>query len=242
MLELKGLSSKLQNKSLEKVLVLCPLKLELNAVLNRLKEKTIVFNQAKVGKLSVYEIPELQAIFSVGGQGKAQFAIQTQYLLNHIENIGSVICAGSAGGLDEKLRLNDVVLGIKTIEHDFHLKFFSRPKPEFEGNKEQIEKISRLNSPNFQTFAGSILSGDEDIIDTTRAKALRHETQALAVAWEGAGGARACLFNSVPFLEVRGITDMACSDTPVDFKLNLVKSMSNVCDALLFLIKTPGQR
>ena len=46
-------------------------------------------------------------------------------------------------------------------------------------------------------------------------------TGALAVAWEGAGGARACHFSGIPFLEIRGITDSADSDAASDFRATL---------------------
>jgi len=53
-------------------------------------------------------------------------------------------------------------------------------------------------------------------------------TGALAVAWEGAGGARACHFSGIPFLEIRGITDSADSDAASDFGANLEGAMRNV--------------
>jgi nucleoside phosphorylase len=54
-----------------------------------------------------------------------------------------------------------------------------------------------------------IASGDEDIVTIERAAELHTQTGAVAVAWEGAGVARACLFSQIPYLEIRGITDTA---------------------------------
>src|SRR5262249_33961484 len=45
------------------------------------------------------------------------------------------------------------------------------------------------------------------LVSVDRAQALRDATGALAVAWEGAGGARACAFSATPYLELRAVTD-----------------------------------
>jgi len=52
----------------------------------------------------------------------------------------------------------------------------------------------------------------------------------LAVAWEGAGGARACRFSGVPFIEIRGITDRANSQAPADFQMNLASAMRHLVE------------
>ena len=56
--------------------------------------------------------------------------------------------------------------------------------------------------------------------------------QAVAVAWEGAGGARACAFSDVPFVEIRGITARADDRAPADFRANLNIAMANLAALL----------
>jgi adenosylhomocysteine nucleosidase len=80
---------------------------------------------------------------------------------------------------------------------------------------------------------GAIASGDEDIIDPTRALELRGATGALCVAWEGAGAARAASFSGLPFLEVRAITDGADHTAAADFEANLERSMPNLAQILV---------
>ena len=48
------------------------------------------------------------------------------------------------------------------------------------------------------------------------------------VAWEGAGGARACAFSQVPFVEVRAVTDAADHQAPSDYDANLEVAMNNL--------------
>src|SRR5437868_638523 len=52
------------------------------------------------------------------------------------------------------------------------------------------------------------------------------------VAWEGAGAARAALFNALPFAEVRVLTDAADEKAPVDFESSLDTVMPHVAQVL----------
>jgi adenosylhomocysteine nucleosidase len=79
---------------------------------------------------------------------------------------------------------------------------------------------------------GAIASGDEDIMTTGRRQRLREQTGGFAAAWEGAGGARACAFSGVPFLEVRGITDAADDGAAADFENNLEIAMGHIADLI----------
>ena len=57
---------------------------------------------------------------------------------------------------------------------------------------------------------------------------LQAEVDPLGHAWEGAGGARASLFNALPFLELRGVTDTANHEAPADFHHNVRGVMTNL--------------
>jgi adenosylhomocysteine nucleosidase len=79
--------------------------------------------------------------------------------------------------------------------------------------------------------------GDEDIIEMTRGAELYQAHHALAVAWEGIGGARAAAFSHVPYLELRGATDTADHEAPVVFDANLKVVMKNIADLLVRWLK-----
>lgn len=218
---------------MKKSLLLCPLALELEFLRERFKEKAFVFREEQVGPIKVFHVDELNLILAPAGHGKTQFAIQTQYLIGHFKVVRAVFCVGCAGAIDDKLMVGDVVVAEKTLEHDFRLKFISKPMPEFAGDSSMLQKFSLVKVNEFKIHFGKIASGDEDIIDDVRAGEVRLQTGALAVAWEGAGGARAAKFNKIAFLEVRGITDRADSSTPDNFKEKLKIAMSNVCDVIM---------
>ena len=79
--------------------------------------------------------------------------------------------------------------------------------------------------------------GDEDVIEVTRGAELRELHNALAVAWEGIGGARASAFSNVPYLEMRGATDTANHEAPVVFYVNLKIVMKNIAYLLYEWLK-----
>ena len=102
------------------------------------------------------------------------------------------------------------MIATETVEHD--IRKVARPMmPRFPQDESLIARCRAAveNLTNARVHFAAIASGDEDIVGETRRAELRASTGAVAVAWEGAGGARACQFSGVAFLEVRGITDIA---------------------------------
>jgi nucleoside phosphorylase len=85
---------------------------------------------------------------------------------------------------------------------------------------------------------GVVASGDEDIVDAPRAAELREGTNALCVAWEGAGGARAAAFNDLCFAEIRGITDAADLEASKSFRANCSIAMPNVMEFVVAWVRT----
>jgi adenosylhomocysteine nucleosidase len=214
-----------------KLLVMTPLQEELDFFLRSCADRGFRAEHSTAGRLSVAQLPELNITVARGGVGKAQFAIHTQHLLDMQDGRWeAVICAGAAGGLADELAVGDVVVATTTVEHDYQNKFSARPTPQFDGNPAVIADLRRvaIASNSFQVRFGIVASGDEDVIDQARKEALHRATGALTVAWEGAGGARACAFSGVPYVEIRGVTDAANHAAPTDFETNLAVAMSNV--------------
>lgn len=225
-----------------KFLALCPLAEELSCVLTALHDLGQGHGEAlSVGFLRATYFKELSLVVAQGGHGKTQFGIQAQYFLHQIPSVETLICAGCAGGLSQ-VQTFDVVVAEKTIEHDYELKFVKRPLPHFAGHEDGLQKLKKFykdNLPkNFNIHFGTVASGDEDIIEKQRAEELHRQTGAIAVAWEGAGGARAAKFNRKDYLEIRGLSDSADTDAPQDFEANLPVVMNHVTQVLLKLIES----
>jgi nucleoside phosphorylase len=58
-------------------------------------------------------------VIAVGGNGKAQFGVQAQHLIDHCPGVRVLFCVGGAGRLADGLSVGDVVVGTSTIEHDY---------------------------------------------------------------------------------------------------------------------------
>jgi adenosylhomocysteine nucleosidase len=192
-----------------------------------------------VGRLVAVRVPELGLAVVPGGLGKVQFAVQTQHVLDLALIWGVVICAGAAGALVDTLAVGDVVIATETVEHDIHNHFGPPLLPRFSGAAPVIESLHGVILPRntFTVHFGPIISGDEDVVAVERQAALRQRTDALAVAWEGAGGARACQFNAVPFVEIRGVTNGANSSAAADFRANLQTAMRNVATLIIMWLR-----
>ncbi|HUO64056.1 MAG TPA: 5'-methylthioadenosine/S-adenosylhomocysteine nucleosidase [Terriglobales bacterium] len=216
-------------------LIVLPLRAELEALSTAMRADGLRVDEAQAGRLSLAVVPDLDASLAWGGHGKAQFALHTRHLLDHVGHVDLVVCAGAAGALADGIAVGDIVIATRTIEHDYQQRFSQprRPAPTFEGDAGAIRKLREIIAgPGFAMHFGQVASGDEDIVSVERAQALRLATDALAVAWEGAGGARACAFSQTPCLEIRGVTDQATVDAPSHFDQNLGVAMRNIATLL----------
>lgn len=218
------------------ILIAAPQANEVEPVLDGFRRHGHPSQPIQVGIMKCFEIPSLEMLIAVGGHGKTQFAVQTQYLIDRNVDAQAFLCVGAAGCLADTLRLGDIVVGTMTVEHDYKLRFVRAPSPCHEPDVtllKEFRETARSKSFPFRVHFGPIASGDEDIVDAARAQELRAATDTLCVAWEGSGGARAASFNGLAFLEVRCITDGANPDGAASFHENLVRVMPNVAELLV---------
>ena len=94
-----------------------------------------------VGQLAAREYDGGKILLAPGGLGKAQFGVQTQHLIENLDGIDVVVCAGTCGRLSKDLTVGDVVVGTQTVEHDFNrgMSLIKLPLPTFEGDDRLIE-------------------------------------------------------------------------------------------------------
>ncbi len=215
-------------------LIVTPLPEEQNFLVSALELAGFRSDSINVGPIEVQEFPELRLAVARGGHGKTQLAVHTRYLLDMMPGVKRVICAGAAGALAPELNVGDAVIASVTVEHDYLLKFVSRPDPAFSGDAGMLSEFAGTEHPDsFGVHTGIVASGDEDVIDHLRGSAIREKTGALTVAWEGAGAARAAGLTGIPVLEIRGITDSANHDAPGDFEIHLERAMANIAHLLV---------
>lgn len=239
----------------KKNLVLTPLKIECDKLILAFKDLGFTFKTETYNKKTIYISNEIPLIITWAAHGKVNFALHTQDLVLKLKSswdIKAILCCGSSGALIEDLNIGDVVLGQKTIEHDYKNSFNNFKLLTFEADKtllqflktntENLNQLIKIELDNIdhnsisQTknnlYLGIIASGDEDVLSMNRAQELHNKTSAHAVAWEGAGGAKASKLLNLPFLEIRSITDLCNENTPQDFQKNLSLCMHNLAFTL----------
>jgi adenosylhomocysteine nucleosidase len=217
-------------------LVVAPLKEEADLVCRRLGERGFPSHPAQFGALTCSVVPPLDLIIGVGGVGKAQFALQAQHLLDRCRDVTLLICVGGAGQLSPGVTVGDVIVGTRTIEHDYRERFNPRPSPSYQSDPAVLTALEHAPADrafDFRVHFGPIASGDEDVVNTTRRAQLHTETDALCVAWEGSGAARAARFNGVGFVEIRVVTDAADETAAKSFHPNLARVMPHIADLLV---------
>jgi adenosylhomocysteine nucleosidase len=213
------------------VLVVAPQSDEAEGVCRGLAQCGVLLEASQVGLLKCTVIPSLDMLVAVGGNGKAQFAVQCQHLLEHCPRTKFLVCAGAAGRLHPDLCVGDIVVATCSIEHDYRERFIPEPLPRHECDADvvgQIRSVVAGDAFPFRVQFGPIASGDEDIVDLKRSVELQAATGALCVAWEGSGGARAARFSGVGFVELRVITDDASADAAQAFHENLGLVLPNI--------------
>lgn len=152
------------------------------------------------------------------GVGKANAAIAAQIL---ITNFGAdvLINAGVAGGVGDGLKVFDIVIAEKCVNHDIATRFMEKYTPNtayFETDKSLREKALEIcKAMEMTAFTGLIASGDIYVSETAMRNKIIAEFSPLAVDMETVSVAMCCYRNDVPFLSIRSISDSADEESTV---------------------------
>ena len=191
-----------------------------------------------IGRISCLSYWDGGLLVAQGGLGKVDFAVRTLHLIERGPPMDGVICLGTCGALAQDLAIGDIVVATETIEHDFNRKLTEGPIPSFESDPTLLSafEAAQTSLPDGISVAyGPIASGDEGIDSSARARELIDKTGGIVAAWEGAGGAKACDFAGVPYIEVRCVSDLADEDAVTDFRENTPKAMNNLARLMIYL-------
>jgi adenosylhomocysteine nucleosidase len=180
-------------------------------------------------KRSIYSgrVGDREIVVMSTGVGKVSTAASVQYLIDHFP-IECIVFSGVAGAVNPDLKVGDIVIGLKTIQHDFDIggwKIFSQMKtPWFETDSRLVELAVRTGSImglGDRVKTGIILTGDQTIISSDQREWLRTTFGGDCVEMEGAAAALVSARNRTPFLLVRTITDFADENAREDFRSSM---------------------
>jgi adenosylhomocysteine nucleosidase len=170
------------------------------------------------------KINNQRAVVSPVGVGKARAAASAQYLIDHY-SIQKVFLIGAAGALNPELKVGDVVIGQKSVQHDFDTggkgALEEMKTPWFESDPVLTEAALQTGEEiglKDRTRIGIILTGDQTIISSQKKAWLWNTFHGDCVEMEGAAIAHVCARNEVPFCLIRVITDFADENARTDFR------------------------
>ncbi len=205
---------------------------ELNAIKDIMKDIT----EEKVYNLVFYKglINNKKVILAKCGVGKVNSARTTQILTDKY-SINYIINTGSAGGLSNKLKIGDIVVGTKLVQHDFNTipfgderGYISGTGKFFEGDPDLINRCKEIKMENLKIHMGGIASGDIFCTEIKMKEKIYKEFKCDCVEMEGASIAQVCFLNKIPFVVIRSISDIPNGTNNIDFE-KFVKYASKNC-------------
>jgi len=188
--------------------------------------------------------------------GKVNAVIATQQMIDQF-SVDAIFNMGSSGALDPQLEVGDLVVASEFIQHDFDVTdwglkpgemlfdiVISNSVGQMQFRTQQIFKaepaltklavevaqqieLTALDDHSPKIYTGRILSGDQFISKSEKARALWETHQGLCTDMEAAAIAQTCEVNNVPFLCIRAISDRADHSARVSFTDLLVGVTAN---------------
>lgn len=180
------------------------------------------------------------------GVGKVNAARTTQILIHNFD-VEYVINVGTAGSLNEKIEIGDLVIGEKLLQHDFNITAFGHEKGYITNigkylysDKSLIEKakltIEKMNE-KFKQHIGIIATGDIFVQGIDIKNKIKEEFNADCVEMEGAAIAQVCALDKVPFIVIRAISDKPNGNNNIDFKTYLQTACERYAKFIDFFVK-----
>ena len=166
--------------------------------------------------------------------GKVNSTLTATMLIEHF-GAEKVIFSGVAGAVNESLKVGDLVLATKLIQHDVDITAFGHPFGFIPESGDYVEADAGLNAiaervageMGLSLLKGIIATGDQFIADEKKKNWIRETYNADALEMEGASVAYVCANLGVPFCVLRAISDAADMDAGFSFDEFLVSSAKN---------------
>lgn len=192
------------------------MELEVQAFLERMSdvEKKVISN------IDFYEgkLAGIECLVMKSGIAKVAAAISTTIMFEHFD-IDGVVNIGTAGGLDEREEVLDVVISEKVAHHDIDVpspdndwpKGFNQTKTCYEADEKMVNVLKEVTqSENDRVWFGNIVTGDCFIYRDDQINRIQKEYPgALCAEMEGAAIAQVCRHYECPFVIIRSLSDIA---------------------------------
>ncbi|SCW42310.1 adenosylhomocysteine nucleosidase [Borreliella japonica] len=220
---------------------------EINKIIQNKKSITIEEHRRKKN-ITTGEVLNHNIITIATGVGKINTAFWTSYIISKYK-ISHIINAGVASGIynnkNKFIKIGDIIIATETTNYDFNLHRFGyeighipeHPK-KFKANTALIRKASKIENNNTTSYIGLIITGDQ-FIDHQNFQEISEEFEdAIAIDMESAAMAQVAYNFKIPFIIIRGISDIVNNENNYDdYKKFLKKASSNSAQIVEKLIK-----
>lgn len=168
----------------------------------------------------------VNVIVAEAGVGKVNAAVTAEAMILTFRP-DYIINTGVAGGLDEHLKIGDIVIADKVCEHDMDTTPIGDPPGYITGLNKVYMKCDPYIGSELMKAAeaeksinvdfGIVASGDQFIATDEQRDYIRKNFSASAAEMEGAAIGHVCAQNNIAFAVIRAISDSANDDSKVDF-------------------------
>ena len=216
---------------MKKIGIIFAMREELNELLKILELQ----KEYKIFDLTFYEciFKDINCILVESGIGKVNASRTTQILIDNMK-VDYIFNIGVAGSVSNDVKICDIVIGNRLVQHDFDLTPFNHEKGHIPNVGKYVEcdeyllRIAKsIKISNCHT--GVIASGDIFVQEMEMGKKINKKFEALCVEMEGAAIAQVCYLSGIPFLVIRSISDSPNKDNnEITFEEFLNKSSKKV--------------
>lgn len=180
------------------------------------------------------------------GMGKVNTSLAATLLADRFR-CNTIVFTGVAGGLDPDLRIGDIVIADRVVQHDFGVIQDERLQPYQPGHVPFINPTERFGyqvDPELldrvkrrlagvklaplsaaagggdrppQVNYGTVLTGDQYLRCERTRNRLHSELGGVAIEMEGGALAQTCESFEIPWLVIRALSDLAGASSGLDF-------------------------
>lgn len=183
-------------------------------------------------------------VVAMSGVGKVNSAAMTQYIIDNYD-VDVIINSGVAGAINNNIKVMDIIISDYVTYHDFNpvsiMESYVPDKGKIKANTILVglakKVINDMNITN--AHYAPICSGDMFVQDESLKNNIFLRTGAVCVDMESASIAHTSSMNSIPFISIRTISDMAnggeyyediAAYKSSEFVYNLVSQIFNYLD------------
>ena len=177
------------------------------------------------------------------GMGKVNAGICAHTMIN-IFGAVRIINSGVAGSLTKELGLNDFVISVDAVQHDYDVSpiGFKRGEIPYTGlvafaadeqlRIKALEAVKQV-APDSKVLEGRVCSGDQFIANQEQIQAITEAFGGLCAEMEGAAIAQASYLNNTPFVIIRAISDDGDGMSFEEFQAEAARECSSAVLAMV---------